>query len=67
MEGIEGAIGVHPLFMKGFQSRKAVQGGNTYQVCPIFRNIPRVSYIENVTGNDSYLATCIPNNTYGLF
>ena len=62
MEEIEGAIGVHPLFMKGFQSRKAVQGGNTYQVFPIFSNIPTVSYIANVTGNDVCLATCIPNS-----
>ena len=61
MEGIEGAIGVHPLFMRGFQLRKAVQGGNTYQVCPIFSNIPTVSYMANVTRNNVGMATWIPN------
>ena len=64
MEGIEGAIGVHPLFMKGVQLWKTIKDGNTYQLCPIFSNIPTVSYIANVTGNDVRLATCIPNNSH---
>ena len=34
---------------------------NIYQVCPVFGNIPSVSYTVNVTGNDMCLATCIPN------
>ena len=34
MEQIEGAIGVHPLSLKGFQQRKAMQSGNTNQCAP---------------------------------
>ena len=30
-------------------------------MCPIFSNIPSVSYIANVTGNYARWATCIPN------
>ena len=36
-------------------------------MCPLFRNIPSVSYIANVTGNDARLATCIPSNWYFFF
>ena len=31
-------------------------------MCPIFRKIPTMSYIANVTGNDARLVTCIPSN-----
>ena len=31
-------------------------------MCPIFRIIPTMSNIANVTGNDARLATCIPSN-----
>ena len=44
-----------------------MQDGNTYQVCPIFRNIPSVSYIANVTGNDARLATIPSNNDLASF
>ena len=35
--------------------------GKSLQWCSIFREIPSVSYIANVAGNDVPLATCIPN------
>ena len=66
MEEIEDTIGVHPLFMKGVQLRKTIQGGITYQVCPIFKNISTLSYTANVTGNDVSLATCIPNTAQSI-
>ena len=61
MEGMEGAIGVHPLSMKEVQYRKAIQGGRHIPMCPIFSDIPSVPYIANVTGIDVCFATCIPN------
>ena len=36
-------------------------------MCPLFRNIPTMSYTANVTGNDVRLATCIPNIRCQLF
>ena len=45
---MEGAIGVHPLSLKGFRERKAMQGGRHIPMCPIFDGIPSVSYVVDV-------------------
>ena len=54
---IEGAIGFHPLLLKGFQLRKAMQGGNTYQCVPYLG-------IYQVWQYSKKGCTCAPNKRH---
>ena len=65
MKSIKGFIRCHwgsPIIHERSPTLENYTRWKHIPMCPLFRNIPRMSYIVNVTGNDALLATYIPKS-----